>query len=115
MFAMQSDVFDVPTAAASILQDRATSSYQRTLVFHNLSAGTLAITTQYSAAGGEAWTDIETFNLAAGAMVVKNVTRTEILRVRASGGGDDRDLAVALFRVDLDARAEKLWTTPRLP
>jgi hypothetical protein len=115
MMISQQDVFDVPAAQATILTVREVSSYQRTFAFRNLTtASTLSIIIEYSDDGGASWdTAVLTFTVTPGSTVVKNVasTITGILRVRASGGGEDRDVLVGYSRV---YETSALWTDPTL-
>jgi len=117
MINTQTDVFDVPVAVGTILTVRETNAYDRTFVFRNLTAAqTLNIEVQNSDDGGTTWdTAVAAFNLLPGIMIVKTVvgaTYANILRVRASGGGADRDLYLALQRPYLDAA--KVWSSPVL-
>ena len=115
MVVTQSDLLDVPASQGTVLTIREGSSYQRTFCFTNRSAVTLAIQIEESLDGGATWSVIGTaFSLGAGLLVVKEIpaTSTGILRVRASGGGNDRDLDVTYFRCFDDGG--HVWTNPLL-
>ena len=114
MFTMRTDILDVPAAQATILQDRETSSLQRTLVLRNLTASDLTLKIQESS-DGTTWTDVAaSFVLgAAGAgsdVAIKNLSTTNQFRLRAQGGDADRDLEVALLSLNDDAN--HLWASP---
>jgi len=117
MLVTQSTVLSVPSSLGVILQIRETNTYQRTLYFRNLSALTLAVQIEYSADGGTTWTLIDTaFNIGAAGggsdVIVKNVTNTNILRVKASGGASGQELYFAFTRMYLDA--SNVWVSPVL-
>lgn len=120
MIVTQSDSFDVPAAQATILQLRETNSYQRTLLFRNLTASDLSCQIEHSADGGTTWVVIDTaFTISAigggSEVAIKNISSTyagSILRVRASGGGDDRDLQIHFTRMYLDTA--HVWSSPVL-
>jgi len=117
MLVTQSTVLSVPSTLGVILQIRETATYQRTLYFRNLSALTLAVQLEYSADGGSTWVLIDTaFNVgAAGSgsdVIVKNVTNTNILRIKASGGAAGLELYTAYTRMYIDAN--NIWTSPVL-
>ena len=115
MLATLTDVLDVPVSLDTILQIRETNSYQRTLFFQNLTASALAAQIEESGDGGGTWTLIDT-SFAIGIagsgsdVVIKNISSTNILRVRASGGGNDRDMYVGFSRMYLDAN--HIWSSP---
>lgn len=115
MLVTQSDVLDVPVSLSTILTMRESSTYQRSLFLRNLSASTLGIQIESSLDGGTTWALVGTaFSLAAGELIVKEVAAsvTGILRIRASGGGDDRDLEVAYARIFDDTG--HTWVAPVL-
>ena len=115
MIITQDDVLDVPVALATILTMREGSSYQRSLYFHNLSSGTISIQIQSSNDGGTVWSLVGTaFSLTTGLLIVKEVAAavTGILRIQASGGGDDRDLHIAYSRIFDDTG--HVWVAPVL-
>ena len=114
MLCTQSDTFDVPVALATILQIREINSYQRTLFFQNISTSTLAIQIEESADGGTTWELIDTaFNLgtvgSGSDIAIKNIDSGNILRVRASGGGNDRDVSISFARMYLSEN--NIWTS----
>ena len=116
MVSLQEDIIDVPSAVATVLTDRTGSSYQRTLVLRNLTSVELTYQLQYSA-DGTTWTNLGTavtLGVAGGGsdVEIENITNTNILRVRAQGGGEDRDMQVSLMRVLDDS--DKVWTRPVL-
>jgi hypothetical protein len=115
MLIAQSDVFDVTVAQGTVLTVREANSYQRTFQFHNITVGsTISIVVEYSNDGGTTWADaVTTFNVLPGIISVQNVSAafTGILRVRASGGGNDRDLIIGYSRV---YDSTTLWTDPTL-
>jgi len=117
MLVTQTEVFNVPAALDTILQLREVNSYQRTFYFKNLSDSTLTLVIQESDDGGNTWEDlVSAFTVgAAGAgsdVEVKNVTSSNILRVQASGGGNDRDLYISSARFYLDSN--HVWARPLL-
>lgn len=115
MIATQGDVFDVPVALGTILTIREPASYQRSLYFRNISSNTLAVQIEESDDGGSSWSIVGTaFSLGAGIILVKEVaaTVTGILRIRASGGGDDRDLHLEYSRAYDDT--SHIWASPTL-
>jgi hypothetical protein len=115
MLATQSDVLDVPVSLSTILAIREGNSYQRSLFLRNLSSSTLGVQIETSNDGGTTWAVVGTaFSLAAGELIVKEVAAsvTGILRIRASGGGDDRDLEVAYARIFNDTG--HTWVAPVL-
>ena len=114
MLSTQTRVFDVAVALSTILSVQENNSYQRSFFFHNLSTGSLSVQIEYSADGGTTWTLVEpAFSIAAGAITAKEVTNLNILRVRASGGGDDRDLYIGYSRMFLDT-GSVTWVKPLL-
>jgi len=115
MLCTQSDVLDVPVSLSTILTMRESSTYQRSLFMRNLGTTTLGIQIESSLDGGTTWAIVGTaFSLASGELIVKEIaaTVTGILRVRASGGGDDRDLEVAYARIFNDTG--HTWVAPVL-
>ena len=111
MLVTQTSVISVPSSIGTILQLRETNSYQRTLYFQNLSQLTLSAQIEESVDGGSTWSLVGVaFSIEVGGVVVKNVTSTNILRVRASGGGDANDLYVGYTRMYDDGN--NVWTTP---
>jgi len=115
MICTRSEILDVPVAVATVLQDRESSSYQRTLILRNLTALVLTMTLQESSDGGATWTDIDTpftIGVAGGGadVVVVNIDSTNILRLRGQGGGDDRDLEAGMVSIHSDASG--IWTAP---
>ena len=114
MMCTQSQLFDVPASLTTIVTLREGNTYARSLYFKNQSSDTLAIQIEHSSDGGATWAIVGTaFSLAAAAIAVKEVAATysNILRVRASGGGDDRDLFIAYARMFDDGNT---WTDPTL-
>lgn len=113
MLVTQSNVIDVPIALSTIVQIQENNAYQRSLYFKNLTTSTIAIQIETSADSGETWSLIEAaFSLAAGTIAVKEIDSLNILRIRASGGGDDRDLYVAYARMFDDS--DNIWQKPLL-
>ena len=118
MLCSQSDTFDVPVALSTILQLRETNSFQRTLVLQNLTASDIAAQIERSADGGSTWALIGTaFTVGAvggGSDVqIQNISATyasNIIRIRCSGGGNDRDLNISFMRMYLDAT--HIWSSP---
>lgn len=111
MLVTQSNVIDVPTALSTIVQIQENNAYQRSLFFKNLSSSSIAIQIETSADSGETWSLVESaFSLAGGAIIAKEITALNILRIRASGGGDDRDLYVAYARMFDDS--DNIWQKP---
>lgn len=114
MMVTQSQLFDVPVSLSTIITIREGNTYARSLYFKNQSSSVLAINIEHSSDGGATWTLVGTaFSLAAAAIAVKEITAaySNILRIRASGGGDDRDLFVAYARMFDDGAT---WTDPTL-
>ena len=113
MLATQSTTFDVNTGLTTILTIRETNSYQRTLYFRNLTTDALAVQVECSMDGGTTWSVVGTsFTLASLVSQVFGVPaiNSGILRVRASGGGNDRDLEIAYARLFDDLG--HIWQTP---
>jgi len=113
MVISSTDVFDVPVALDTILNVRENSSWQRSLFIKNLSSSDLAIQLETSTDGGSSWSLIGTaFTLAAGEITVKEIPaeNPNIFRVRASGGGDDRDLHITYARIFDDNQHN--WVMP---
>jgi len=114
MIITSSDVLDVPVALATVLTIREANSYARSVFLHNLTSGSdLAMELQYSNDGGTSWSIIDTaFTLAAGELITKEIESTygQILRLRASGGGDDRDLHITYARIFDDNQHN--WVMP---
>jgi hypothetical protein len=106
---------NVPVSLATILTIRENSAgYQRSLFFENISSDTLSIQIQESTDGGATWVLIGTaFSLAAAAKIVKEISsaNSNILRIQASGGGDDRDLSIGYSRLFANTAT---WTDPTL-
>jgi len=114
MIATQTGLFDVAAALATVVNIRETNSWQRSLFFENKSSGTLAIQIETSADGGTTWSLVGTaFSLTTGSRVTKEVSTSYLnqLRIRASGGGDDRDLSITYARMFGDGDT---WTNPTL-
>lgn len=114
MYVTQSQTFDVPVSLSTIVTIREGNTLQRSLFFQNLTTDTLAIQIEHSSDGGATWALVGTaFSLGSLAQVVKEIasTYTNILRIRASGGGDDRDLYIAYSRAFSDGAT---WTDPTL-
>ena len=111
----QGQVFDVPASLSTIVTIRENSSgYQRSLAFQNLTTDSLSIQIEVSNDGGSNWSLVGTaFTLGSLTLVAKEIAAsyTNILRVRASGGGDDRDLVITYFRIFADGNT---WTDPTL-
>lgn len=115
MIATQTAVIAVPAAVSDILTIRETNSYSRSFCLRNLSDNTLAFQFQEYTASG--WKDLgDPFNLGAAGTttdsVVKLISSTNPLRIRASGGDNDRDLEVSYTRLyDSDTFT---WVLPYL-
>ena len=120
MICTQTEVIDIPASLATILTIRESGIAMRTLSLENLSASELAISLEESADGGANWSLLEpAFTLgvkgSATGVLVKYTDSTNILRVRASGGGDDRDLALTYMRAVEDTSGTgRTWTRPSL-
>lgn len=113
MLVTQGDVFDITSGLMTALTIRENNTYQRVLFFRNLSSSALSLQIEHSADGGSSWSVVGAgFTLAAGALVVKDIASTyaNILRIRASGGGDDRDLEIQYARIFNDT--DHIWITP---
>ena len=111
MLVTQSDVFDVPISLSTILTIRENNTYERSLYFKNLTASDISIQIETSADGGSTWSLVDSaFTLSANTIEVKQIEVTNILRLRASGGGDDRDIYLAYARIFNDANRE--WVRP---
>lgn len=112
MLVTQTTVVNIPVSLSTVLTIRENNSWQRSLYFKNLSASTLAIQLETSADGGTTWSIIGTaFSLAAGESIAKEISAAYpyILRIRASGGGSDRDLYIGYARMFADGAN---WTNP---
>jgi len=115
MLATQSDVLDVPIALDTILTIRENNTYQRSLFFKNLTASDISMQIETSTDGGSTWSLVEAaFSIAANSIEVKEVDADNILRLRASGGGNDRDLYIAYARIFDNCCASPEWTKPLL-
>lgn len=106
MIVTTTSVVDVPAAAGTLLTDQDSPAAQRTFVFKNLNDPddlalvTLSLLIEESSDGGATWeTNTVAFNVEAGTVEIKNVISTNILRVRGSGGTDDRDLEFSLVKI----------------
>ena len=117
MLVGQTHRVSVPVSEDTIVQIRENSPYQRTFYFKNWSSVTLSLKIQRYYGG--VWTDIGTsFDLGptggGSDVVVKNITETEQLRIRGSGGsgsyGADMELDVSYVRFYTDTDNE--WTSP---
>ena len=98
-------ICDVPVAEDTIFTLRSESSYMRVFYFENLTDSTLNLQLEYSADGGNSWSDLgSSFSLGpvGGGEEVEAVTVTDsnILRCRASGGGSDRDVMVSIVEYE---------------
>lgn len=116
MIAVQSRVFDVASGLSTVLSIRERNSYSVVLFFRNRGDLELSLQIEESADGGSTWSLVDTaFTLAAagedGDVAVKLVASDDILRVRGSGGGGDRDLEIAFVR---DVNESATWTAPVL-
>ena len=113
MLTSQQDTFDVPTGLTTLLTIRAAGiGYERSFYLQNLTADDLACQISYSNDGGNSWTTIATaFTITAMTQTVFTVDAdiTGILRVQASGGGNDRDLVIGYTRL-LNSTA--IWIDP---
>lgn len=102
MLVTQTTVMDVPVSLSTIVTIRETNSYQRSFYLWNLYNATLSVQLEYSNDGGATWSLVDTaFSITAGSKEVKEVASTygQLLRIRASGGGDDKDLYVGYSRM----------------
>lgn len=114
MLVTQNQTFPVPASLSTILTIRERNTYQRSLFFQNLTSSSLSISLEHSSDGGSTWEIVGTaFTLTALTQTVKEVAATysNILRIRASGGGDDRDLYIGFARIFADGST---WTDPTL-
>ena len=117
-----SDIFNCPVVEDTVLTVREAGVFPRTFTLRNLTAGTPAYRIQESADGGTTWSNLTledgtaqtTLGVAGGGTdaTVERVISANILRVRVSGGGADRDMEITLNRV-YDDNAH-LWTSPLL-
>lgn len=117
MLVSQSDTFGVPATVNTIVTIREVNSYNRVLYLKNLTVNAITIQIQRSADGGNTWDDVGSaisLGAAGGGADVEfvNVSDGNILRVRGSGGGNDRDLYLTYTRFYLDS--DRVWTTPLL-
>ena len=123
MIAVAADIVDIPAAEGTILQNREASSYPRILTLRNLTTlDTISFKIQESADGGTTWSDLTlsdgtkqiTLDAAGSGddVCVERFSSANPLRIRASGGGNDRDLEVSLERVYDDA--SHVWGSPVL-
>jgi len=111
---MQADVVDIPAAAAVVLRDRTNAAFQRTFYFQNLTANALSLVIEESADGTTWSVLVPAFVvgiMGSGTEIIpKNIVSSNMLRVKGSGGGDDRDMLVTLVRGIVDAN--KVWAKP---
>lgn len=117
MLCTQSALFDIPVGLSTVLQIRETNSYQRMLSFQNHTSSELSIQIEESSDGGATWSVVGTAFVvgalgSASEIVVKSISSTNILRVRCSGGGDDRDLTISYARLYADAT--NMWSSPQV-
>jgi len=119
MLVTQSAVVGIPASLAVIVTIRETGVANRTLCFENLTSNEISISLEESADNTN-WTQLEpSFVLgvagSATGVVVKDTASTNIIRVRASGGGDDRDVSLSYLRVVEEAAGVgRIWTRPSL-
>jgi len=114
MLITQTDILDVPSTLSTIVTLRENNSWGRSLYFENRYSASLSIQIETSADGGSTWSLVGTaFALAAGDKIAKEVSAVypNILRVRASGGGEDRDLYLGYSRMFATTGT---WTDPTL-
>jgi len=114
MLITQTDIFDVPASLSTVVNIRENNSLERSLFFDNKSSATLSIQIETSADGGTTWSLVGTaFSLTAGSQTVKEIAASypNQLRIRASGGGDDRDLYIGYARLFSNTSS---WTNPTL-
>ena len=119
MITSQVDILAVPVLIGTILTNREVSNFDRVLVLRNLSATETPIITIQQSADGVTWANVLVpftlalaEDLAFGDVHVEKITSGNMLRVRGSAGGNDRDLYVALIRVSVDT--SHIWRSPVL-
>ena len=115
-----SDIFDCPVAEGTVMQVRASGVFPRTFILRNLTASTPSYKIQEDLAG--TWTDLTlsdgTKQITLGAadsgtdVRVERITSANLLRVRMSGGTNDRDIELSLTRVYDDSNS--IWGSPLL-
>jgi len=114
MLVTQTDILDVPATLSTILTLRENNSWARSLFFENRYSASISIEISHSSDGGATWTvwDVA-FSLTAGSKIAKEIGAAygNILRIRASGGGDDRDLYIGYARMFASTNT---WTDPTL-
>ena len=117
MLVSQTHRVSVPVSEATIVQIRESSAFQRTFYLKNWSSVTLSLKIQRYVAA--VWTDIGvSFDIGptggGSDVVVRNITNTEQLRIRGSGGsgsyGADMELDVSYVRFYTDTDNE--WVSP---
>ena len=103
MYSSQGNVFEIAAVEATIFTLVDDLSTPRAVLLHNMGAYTLTCQYQYSTDGGGSWTNLAAaFSLgAAGSgdeLDVLKITQSGRIRLKASGGGGDRDLSVLVVR-----------------
>ncbi len=96
---VQGDIFDVPSAEATLFTLREANGFPKVLFFENLTSNTITIRLQESGDGGATFINLgATFDLGpaggGAAVEVKKEDTTNIIRVRGSGGANDRDVLI---------------------
>jgi len=118
MMSFDVTVVDVPVAVTTVIDLQETNTKERTFVFHNLQAvggDTLSVLIQHSSDGGATWTTaVASFDIDPGEVIVKQVSTSYLsrLRIRASGGGDSRDLEIGILKVYPTDGSPQVHVTP---
>lgn len=111
------DLFDVPAALGTLLTFREANSYAKFFGFRNWTASAIAVRIEETPDGGTTWNLVGTqFDVGAVGsgtdIITKHITSTNMLRIRGSGGGNDRDLEIGVSRVYKDTA--RSWPSPIL-
>ncbi len=110
------DVVDVPVAEATVFTSREGVAFPRVFTLQNLTGSAITFSIEASPAGA-VWspqtlsngTTVMTLGIVGSGsdITVERIVILNICRIRASGGGDDRDLMIGLQRVYYDTT--KIW------
>lgn len=103
MLVTSQDVHDITAVEMTVITLEEMNPYPKIFIFENLTAVTLAAKIQESSDGGNTYEDIgSAFNIGPAGrgseVETRYITSSNLLRVRAAGGGNDRDLLLSIGR-----------------